>query len=109
MRIRFSDLSCIDVMEIGLCPCWNPSTGEWSVYVEVLEGRCPDSYTIGEMSHDIFSTREEAETKLMKAVISQTAPVISEMSVKELCAEWLTVIKNRVKQSTLANYRMKIE
>ena len=54
-------------------------------------------------------TREEAETKLMKAVISQTAPVITEMSVKELCSEWLTVSKNRVKQSTLANYRMKIE
>ena len=54
-------------------------------------------------------TREEAERKLMKAVISQTAPVITEMSVKELCAEWLAVSRNRVKLSTLANYRMKIE
>jgi hypothetical protein len=39
-----------------------PSTGEWSVYVEVLEGNYHDSYAIGEMSHDIFSTRKEAET-----------------------------------------------
>ena len=62
MRIRFSDLSCINVMEIDLSPCWDPSTGEWNVYVEVLEGHCPESYAIGEMSHDMFSTREEAET-----------------------------------------------
>ena len=54
-------------------------------------------------------TREEAETKLMTAVMSQTAPVITEMSVKELCAEWLAVSRNRVKLSTLANYRMKLE
>lgn len=61
MRIRFSDLSCVDVTQINLSSYWMPSTGEWNVYVEVLEGNCPDSYAIGEMSHDIFSTKEEAE------------------------------------------------
>ena len=61
MRIRFSDLSCIDVVEIDLSSCWNPSTGEWNVYVEMSEGCDSESYAIGEMSHDMFSTREEAE------------------------------------------------
>ncbi|EXM38670.1 hypothetical protein RASY3_02490 [Ruminococcus albus SY3] len=31
------------------------------------------------------------------------------MTVKELCAEWLSVSGLRVKESTLANYRMKIK
>ena len=34
---------------------------------------------------------------------------ITEMTVKELALEWLCVVKNRIKESTAANYRMKIE
>ncbi len=55
------------------------------------------------------TSREEAERKLMSAAFSGGNTVITEMTVKELCAEWLTISQNRVKASTLANYRMKIE
>ena len=33
----------------------------------------------------------------------------TEMTVRELCAEWLSVSSHRVKLSTVANYHMKIE
>ena len=55
-------------MEINLSPCWNPSTGEWNVYVDMSEGCGSESYTIGEMSHDMFSTREEAEISGKKII-----------------------------------------
>ena len=54
-------------------------------------------------------TNEEAQNKLMLAVISSSEIVVTDMTVKELCNEWLMISKNRVKQSSLANYRMKIE
>ena len=31
------------------------------------------------------------------------------LTVTQLCTEWLAVVKHRIKVSTLANYRMKIE
>ena len=34
---------------------------------------------------------------------------ITEMTIKELALEWFSVCKNRIKESTAANYRMKIE
>ncbi len=55
------------------------------------------------------STREEAESKLIAAVLGNASATETEMTVKELCAEWLSVSSHRVKLSTLANYRMKIE
>ena len=54
-------------------------------------------------------TREEAESKLISAVLGNASVTETEMTVRELCAEWLSVSSHRVKLSTLANYRMKIE
>lgn len=56
-------------------------------------------------------TREEAEYKMVisSQSASQTGEEITEMTVKELALEWLYVSKNRIKESTCANYRMKIE
>ena len=55
------------------------------------------------------STREEAEGKLIAAVMGSAAVTQTEMTVRELFDEWLSVSSHRVKLSTLANYRMKIE
>ena len=55
------------------------------------------------------SSREEAEKKLIAAIIGNTPVAVTGMTVKELCTEWLSVSSHRVKLSTLANYRMKIE
>ena len=55
------------------------------------------------------STKEEAESKMITAVMGRVEVDITEMTVKELCTEWLSVSSHRVKESTLANYRMKIE
>lgn len=55
------------------------------------------------------STKEEAESKLIASVMASVEVNLTEMTVKELCAEWLSVSIHRVKESTLANYRMKIE
>ena len=55
------------------------------------------------------STREEAEGKLISALLGNASATETEMTVRELCAEWLSVSSHRVKLSTLANYRMKIE
>ena len=54
-------------------------------------------------------TREEAESKLILTVLGNASAVETEMTVRELCAEWLSVSSHRVKLSTLTNYRMKIE
>ena len=57
------------------------------------------------------STKEEAEYKMVIACQSSVADeqAITEMTVKELALEWLYVSKNRVKESTMSNYRMKVE
>ena len=55
------------------------------------------------------STKEEAEQKAVAACCYDIPPIVTEMSVRELCAEWLSIMANRVKLSTLANYRMKAE
>ena len=56
-------------------------------------------------------TKEEAEYKMVMASQSSehTTEQITEMTVKELALEWFSAIKNRIKESTAANYRMKIE
>lgn len=56
-------------------------------------------------------TKEEAEYKMVVACQSSVSDeqAITEMTVKELALEWLYVSKNRVKESTIANYRMKVE
>lgn len=56
------------------------------------------------------STAQEAEYKMMISMqAEQSARVITEMTVKELAAEWLYVTRNRIKESTAANYRMKLD
>ena len=55
------------------------------------------------------ATKAQAEANMLSAfAVSSTSP-ITEMSVSELCYEWLNICELRVKVSTLANYRMKIE
>ena len=56
-------------------------------------------------------TKEEAEYKMVRACQNVTGneDSITEMTVKELSLEWLVISKNRIKESTAANYRMKIE
>ena len=54
-------------------------------------------------------TRDEAKSKLVAAIMGTVEVSVTEMTVKELCFEWLSVSSHRVKESTLANYRMKIE
>ena len=57
------------------------------------------------------STKEEAEYKMLKAAQSvvKDEAAITEMTVKEVALEWLYVVSTRIKASTAANYRMKIE
>ena len=54
-------------------------------------------------------TREEAEGKLISASLGNASATEKEMTVRELCAECMSVSSHRVKLSTFANYRMKIE
>lgn len=55
-------------------------------------------------------TREEAEHKLLMLQQNfSNAYVITEMTVKELAVEFLNTLSIRLKESTVANYRMKIE
>lgn len=67
----------------------------------------------GRKKHRSFygKTKEEAEYKMVAACQSSIPDekAITEMTVKELALEWLCVMKNRIKESTAANYRMKIE
>ena len=57
------------------------------------------------------TSREEAEYKMILACQgSVNEPSnITEMTVKQLSMEWLCIVKCRIKESTAANYRMKIE
>lgn len=55
------------------------------------------------------ATREQAEANMLSAFALSSDPAVTEMSVKMLCYEWLNICELRVKVSTLANYRMKIE
>lgn len=56
------------------------------------------------------ATKQEAEYKMMldcQAVQHHAA--VTEMTVKDLSTEWLYVTRNRIKESTAANYRMKLD
>ena len=52
-------------------------------------------------------TIDEVEIKL--DAISNREYAITEITVKEITFEYLTVLKPQIKESTLANYRMKVE
>lgn len=55
-------------------------------------------------------TREEAEIKLMAACQSVNGEdILTEMTVAELITEYLHIMSSRLKESTLANYRMKTD
>ncbi len=55
-------------------------------------------------------TREEAEYKAMIAADhTEEDYAVTEMTVKELVTEWLYVISSRIKESTAANYTMKVK
>ena len=56
------------------------------------------------------STVQEAEYKMMISMqTEQPQNALTEMTVRELAAEWFYVTKNRIKESTAANYRMKLD
>ncbi|MBR1752966.1 MAG: site-specific integrase [Ruminococcus sp.] len=55
------------------------------------------------------TTREEANEKMHDFLLLLRTEVLTEITVRELCTEWLGVMQNHLKISTLANYRMKIE
>ena len=56
------------------------------------------------------NTREEAEYKMLAAAEPQdNMYALTEMTVKEIAFEYIKIIKPRLKNSTEANYRMKIE
>lgn len=56
------------------------------------------------------NTAQEAEYRMMVfAQAEQSSPIVTEMTVRELASEWLYVTQNRIKESTGANYRMKLD
>ena len=79
--------------------------GRWETRIYCYDG------TAGKRAYKAFygSTKEEALQKRLFALSFSFGGEITEMTVKELCIEWLQIISNRVKPSTLANYRMKAE
>lgn len=55
-------------------------------------------------------TREDAEYKLRLSFQNNDEEyAVTEMTVKQLTAEWLHVMSSRIKESTASNYRMKAE
>lgn len=56
-------------------------------------------------------TKDEAEYKMAVAFQNNICDdkTVTEITVKELAIEWLCVVKSRIKESTAANYQMKIE
>lgn len=54
-------------------------------------------------------TADEAMEKLFSFKRTLNIGSLTEMTVRELCYEWLDVVQSRIKPSTLANYRMKLE
>lgn len=55
-------------------------------------------------------TRESAESKAAASALTiESDPIITEMTVRELSKEYITVKSPLLKESTVANYRMKIE
>ena len=56
------------------------------------------------------TTEQEAEYKMMiDQTVMQQTPAVTEMTVRQPAAEWLYVTRNRIKESTAANYRMKLD
>lgn len=56
------------------------------------------------------STEQEAEFKMMlDQHTKQQTLSVTEMTVKDLSAEWIYVTRNRIKESTAANYQMKLD
>ena len=54
-------------------------------------------------------TADEALEKMYGFKRTLNIGSLTEMTVRELCYEWLSVVQSRIKPSTLANYRMKLE
>ena len=78
--------------------------GRWETRISlgVIDGKRRFKSFYGE-------TKEEAEGNMMKANGPYSSGILTKMTVRELCIEWLKVCEFRVKISTLANYRMKID
>ena len=54
-------------------------------------------------------SKEEAEQKMISHLYRCEDISSVKLTVTQLCTEWPEVVKHRIKVSTLANYRMKIE
>lgn len=61
--------------------------------------------------HSVYArTYNEVKEKLSKIKIEPVSvATVGKMTVKELFVEWLSAVQLRVKESTYANYRMKVE
>ncbi len=56
------------------------------------------------------SSKDEAEQKLMHATeVYDREYAVTDLTVKEVVDEWFSAVSVRIKESTAANYRMKIE
>ena len=76
------------------------------------ESRIPLGSVDGKRKYKSYygSTKQEAEYKMMiDCQATQQTTALTEMTVKQLANEWLYVTKNRIKESTAANYRMKLD
>jgi len=77
------------------------------------EGRYKTGYTeFGKAKyHSVYghSYAEVKEKLLTIKTASAASIIVSNLTVKELFDEWLSAVKRRVKPSTYANYRMKVE
>lgn len=73
-----------------------------------FEGRIYSSSAGGKRCYKSYygSTYEEARKK-MRVAKDTTNYSVTEMTVRDMFAEWFSVMKSRLKESTLSNYRMK--
>ena len=67
------------------------------------------SYDGNRSYRSFYGDTKEAAMRKRQAAAYCYSDEITEISVRDLCREWLQIIANRVKPSTLANYRMKAE
>ena len=87
MRIRLEDHFCEEVFEVNFSTGLIPATGEWHVWIEAygapyysytenkeLREVYEQETTLGEMSHEKYASREEAEaaaTKILDEIFTK--------------------------------------
>ena len=89
--------------------------GKTSIYKR-KDGRWEARITLGKDKNGKRKTKsfygrtwEEARSKLIAATENGDFQSLTELSVRELCEDWLHILGRRIKLSTAANYRSKLE